>query len=86
VALTAEVCHIGRAPTCDVVLEDPSVSRRHAVITRRGAATVILDDRSLNGVEVGGRRVAEAELRDGDVIRLGRVAVRYVEVAPPAAA
>jgi pSer/pThr/pTyr-binding forkhead associated (FHA) protein len=80
-AITADVCHVGRAPTCDVVLEDASVSRRHAVITRRGDVTVILDDRSLNGVEVAGRRVAEAELRDGDVIRLGRVAVRYVEVA-----
>jgi pSer/pThr/pTyr-binding forkhead associated (FHA) protein len=85
-AITGDVCHVGRAPTCDVMLEDPSVSRRHAVITRRGDVTVILDDRSLNGVEVAGRRVAEAELRDGDLIRFGRVVVRYVEVAAGAEA
>ena len=83
------VCHIGRSPACHVVLDDPSVSRRHAVLTRRGDRTVVLDDRSLNGVQVEGRRVAEAVLRDGDAFLLGRVLLRYVEVwpegAPPAA-
>jgi pSer/pThr/pTyr-binding forkhead associated (FHA) protein len=78
--VTGDVCHIGRSPACDVVLEDASVSRRHAVVIRRGDRTVILDDRSLNGVQFDGRRVAEATLHDGDVFALGRVLVRYVEV------
>jgi pSer/pThr/pTyr-binding forkhead associated (FHA) protein len=41
--------------------------------------TVILDDRSLNGVAVNGTRVGEAELHDGDTIAVGRVQLRFVE-------
>jgi pSer/pThr/pTyr-binding forkhead associated (FHA) protein len=40
---------------------------------------VILDDRSLNGVQVNGVRVSEAELKDGDVVLVGHVTLRYVE-------
>ena len=70
----------GRGQASDVVLEDRSVSRRHAVVAQRGEDTVILDDRSLNGVHVNGRRVAEAVLSDGDEIRLGDVAMRFRHV------
>ena len=52
--LSADVMHIGRSPSADIVLDDASVSRRHALIARRGDATVILDDRSLNGIRVNG--------------------------------
>lgn len=71
--------HIGRSPGADIVLDDASVSRRHAVMTKRGEKTVILDDRSLNGVQVNGVRVSEAELKDGDVVLVGHVTMRYVE-------
>ena len=71
---------IGRSPAADILLEDPSVSRRHAVIVHRDGRTVVLDDRSLNGVYVNGRRVGEATLRDGDAIVIGHVSLRYVEV------
>ena len=67
--------------TADVVLEDPSVSRRHALVVRREGRTVVLDDRSLNGVVLNGERVSEAPLSHGDEIVLGRIAVQYVEVA-----
>jgi pSer/pThr/pTyr-binding forkhead associated (FHA) protein len=77
--LSADIVHIGRRPTADIVLDDASVSRRHALITRRGERTVILDDRSLNGVTVNGKRVTEADLHDGDAIAVGRVQLRYVE-------
>jgi pSer/pThr/pTyr-binding forkhead associated (FHA) protein len=72
--------HIGRSPVSDIQLEDPSVSRRHAVVTHRGGRTVLLDDRSLNGIFVNGRRVSEAVLNDGDWIAVGHVSLRYVEV------
>jgi len=65
-----------------MVLDDPSVSRRHAIVLRRDGGTVILDDRSLNGVRVNGKRVMAQTLRDGDVIELGIVSMRYVEVTP----
>jgi len=72
--------HLGRSTAADVMLEHLSVSRRHAVVARRGEDVVILDDRSLNGVVVNGDRVREAVLRHGDEIRLGDVAMRYLDV------
>jgi pSer/pThr/pTyr-binding forkhead associated (FHA) protein len=79
--LASENMHIGRSPAADILLDDASVSRRHALITKRGESTVILDDRSLNGVQVNGVRVSEAELKDGDVVLIGHVTLRYVERA-----
>jgi pSer/pThr/pTyr-binding forkhead associated (FHA) protein len=38
----------------------------------------VLDDRSLNGLVVSGRRVSAATLREGDVIELGRVRLHYL--------
>jgi pSer/pThr/pTyr-binding forkhead associated (FHA) protein len=78
-ALDRDLTHIGRSPAADIVLDDASVSRRHALITRRGERTVILDDRSRNGVHVNGMRVTEADLHDGDLIGCGHVALRYIE-------
>jgi pSer/pThr/pTyr-binding forkhead associated (FHA) protein len=77
--LHAEVVRVGRSPANDIVLDDASVSRRHALLTVRGEATVILDDRSLNGIQVNGTRVSEAALKDGDTVLLGHVTLRYVE-------
>jgi pSer/pThr/pTyr-binding forkhead associated (FHA) protein len=64
------------------VLDDATVSRRHAVIARQDGATFLLDDRSTHGVLVNGERVGRAVLRDGDLIHLGGMAMRYVEVGP----
>jgi pSer/pThr/pTyr-binding forkhead associated (FHA) protein len=71
---------LGRSAASDVMLEHLSVSRRHAVVTRRGEEVAILDDRSLNGVLVNGERVREALLEHGDEVRLGDVAMRYLHV------
>ena len=71
---------LGRSPTADVMLEHLSVSRRHAVVATRGDVVVVLDDRSLNGVLVNGERVGEAVLAHGDEIRLGDVAIRFLEI------
>jgi pSer/pThr/pTyr-binding forkhead associated (FHA) protein len=79
--LAGDVVRVGRSPANDIVLDDASVSRRHALLARRGGATFILDDRSLNGVRVNGERVSEAPLEDGDALVLGRVALRYVDRA-----
>ena len=70
----------GRGQASDVVLDDRSVSRRHAVVTRRGDEVVLWDDRSLNGVHVNGERVAQAVLQHGDAIALGEVQMRFVAV------
>jgi pSer/pThr/pTyr-binding forkhead associated (FHA) protein len=75
-----QIMHIGRGFAADVRLEDASVSRRHAILAQRPNGARILDDRSANGTWVNGRRVGEADLTNGDVIVLGRVILRYVEV------
>lgn len=79
VALRQAVIHVGRGFSADLRLEDQSVSRRHAVIVDDGdgEGARILDDRSANGTFVNGRRVSDAQLRDRDVIRLGRVALVF---------
>jgi pSer/pThr/pTyr-binding forkhead associated (FHA) protein len=79
IALTRQVTHLGRGFAATVQLEDPGVSRRHAIVVQRRGSVRILDDRSANGTWVNGRRVFEAELRDGDVIVLGRAVLVYRE-------
>ncbi|CAN5128507.1 hypothetical protein BH20ACT16_BH20ACT16_15830 [soil metagenome] len=77
IALTADVTHVGRGIAADVRLYDHTVSARHAILVVRADRLRILDDRSTNGTFVNGRRVDEAELRDGDVVVLGRVVLTY---------
>jgi DNA-directed RNA polymerase subunit RPC12/RpoP len=64
---------IGRCERAELCLDDPSVSRRHAMIaTDEGRPPRILDDRSLNGVLVNGRKIEWTELADGDELTIGR--------------
>ena len=81
VALHQRVTHLGRGFSADLRLEDQSVSRRHAVVVDDGRGTRILDDRSANGTFVNGLRVSNVQLRDRDVIQLGRVALVFRAVA-----
>ena len=80
VPLREPTTRLGRSHTADVVLEDPSVSRRHALVVRRDGRTVVLDDRSLNGVHVNGERVGQATLRDGDTLAVGDVQMRFLAI------
>jgi pSer/pThr/pTyr-binding forkhead associated (FHA) protein len=79
--LDRAVTHIGRGFGMDIRLEDAGVSRRHALVVQRRSGARVLDDRSANGTFVNGRRVSEADLSDGDVIVIGRVVLRYVDIA-----
>lgn len=72
VALTREWTRIGRSLAADVRFDDPTVSRRHALVVRQADDVRVLDDRSLNGVFVNGERVEWRALRDGDEILVGR--------------
>jgi predicted RNA-binding Zn-ribbon protein involved in translation (DUF1610 family) len=64
---------IGRCETAEICLDDPSVSRRHAMVAiDPGCLPRILDDRSLNGVLVNGRKKEWAELKAGDEVTIGR--------------
>ncbi|HEY7932457.1 MAG TPA: FHA domain-containing protein [Solirubrobacteraceae bacterium] len=78
--LEQEITRVGRGFYCEVRLEDQSVSRRHAIITRKLGCTRILDDRSSNGTFVNGRRVTDEQLHDGDVIVLGETRLGYLQI------
>ncbi|HEY8340698.1 MAG TPA: FhaA domain-containing protein [Egibacteraceae bacterium] len=64
---------IGRLPECDVTLDDPSVSRRHARLVSEQGRWRIEDLGSTNGVRVNGEAVDERTLHDGDHLELGSV-------------
>lgn len=65
---------IGRSDGCDVIIPDPWISSRHALVERRGDETWLVDLDSRNGTFVNGRRVREARVEDGAEIAFGRTA------------
>jgi hypothetical protein len=63
---------IGRSVAADIRLDDPSVSRRHAlIVSEPGEPLRLLDDRSLNGVFVNAEKVEWGRLADGDELAIG---------------
>jgi pSer/pThr/pTyr-binding forkhead associated (FHA) protein len=69
--ITKQRTVIGRSRECDVQIEDPSASRRHAEVRQEGTAYWIVDLDSTNGLEVNGLRVKRAKLGHGDKITIG---------------
>ncbi|HVX70404.1 MAG TPA: DUF3662 and FHA domain-containing protein [Mycobacteriales bacterium] len=69
--LTHAVTVIGRASECDVRLEDPGVSRKHAEIRYSDGRVGVVDLGSTNGVTVNGKPAERVELKDGDRIDIG---------------
>ncbi len=86
VPLTREWTRVGRGLAADVRFDDPTVSRRHALIVRGVDGVRVLDDRSLNGVFVNGQRVEWSPLAHGDEIRVGRHRLYYATLEPVGAA
>jgi pSer/pThr/pTyr-binding forkhead associated (FHA) protein len=74
------VTHVGRGLSADLRLDEASVSRRHAIFHEARSGVRVLDDRSANGTFVNGRRIVQADLQNGDVLVLGRVVMRYLQV------
>jgi signal transduction histidine kinase len=82
--LTRDAAHIGRAGDNDVVSDDLRVSRHHAVVVREDEKYRIRDVGSSLGVQVNNKRVEDAELQDGDLIRLGDSLYTFVSSTPTA--
>jgi hypothetical protein len=81
--LSEDVLHVGRGLAAGLRLDDSSVSHQHAIIVPSASGVQILDDRSLNGTFVNGRRIEHVELRNGDVVTIGRVELRYMQIEKP---
>ena len=75
-----ETWTIGRSESCDVVLDDPAVSRRHARVSvqKSGARPVVTDLGSYNGTVVAGRAMADpAPVPAGATVRLGATCLQW---------
>ena len=81
VALAQEWTRIGRSLAADIRFDDATVSRRHALVVSQADGVRVLDDRSLNGVYVNGKRVEWSPLADGDEITIGRHRLFYLDTA-----
>lgn len=85
-ALSKSTVRLGRAPENDLILDDATVSRRHALIDRREDGDYLVDVGGSNGVVVNGLPMGNpALLREGDVVDLGRARLVYCAPAVPAA-
>jgi cell division protein FtsW len=75
---------IGRSKSCDIVIDDPTVSRDHAVLMRRNEGWIICDTDSTSGVEVNGKKVDDKKiLALGDRIVIGRTCLELCPSALP---
>jgi hypothetical protein len=83
VSLAHEVTTVGRGKGCDIQLDDPSVSRLHAELIRRGPYVYVTDlGLSRNGTRVNGRPVARRVLDEGDVLSFGAARCRIGGLPP----
>ncbi|WP_249011300.1 DUF3662 and FHA domain-containing protein [Conexibacter sp. DBS9H8] len=77
-AIPASGVTIGRSRQCEIVIDDPNVSRRHAEVRPRGGAWVLTDLESTNGSLLNGRRIRQPEsLSAGDEIEIGTSLIRF---------
>jgi FHA domain/Domain of unknown function (DUF4864) len=76
VDVTKDSVLVGRDPTCDLVVADGSVSRRHARLERRGEAWAVVDQGSANGTFLDSQRISDSPLHNGQELRFGAVPYR----------
>jgi predicted nucleic acid-binding Zn-ribbon protein len=80
IELDAGWSRIGRSRSADIRLDDPTVSRRHAVVVQTPEGELrVLDDRSMNGILVNGEPVDWSPLADGDELQIGRYTLSVIE-------
>ncbi|MCC6546795.1 HD domain-containing protein [Candidatus Sumerlaeota bacterium] len=72
---------VGRETFCDIVLDDPKVSRHHGTFQIRDGKIHFVDNSSTNGTLLNGRKIAEAEIRPGDIIKFGSSEFGLIEEA-----
>jgi len=72
---------VGRAPECDLFLDDVTVSRRHAELVTTGGSWELVDAGSLNGSYVNRRRIDRQVLVGGDEVQIGKYRFVFLEAA-----
>lgn len=80
IELPAGWSRVGRSARAEIRLDDPTVSRRHAVIVRNDEDELsALDDRSLNGILLNGEPIDWSPLADGDRLAVGRYTLHVID-------
>src|SRR4051794_16641207 len=75
---------VGRTSDCQLSLDDPLVSRRHALLTVRGGTVLVEDLGSRNGVLVNGTKITKPFLlKDGDVVKIGSQVLTLYGIGSP---
>ncbi len=74
---------VGRAPTCDLPVFDPTISRRHAEIISDGSALSLRDLGSSNGTFVNGAKVEKAKITVDDQLAFGKVSFKLMSFGIP---
>ena len=75
--LTKNNMTIGRSPNSDIFLNDRTVSREHAVISKNGDVYQIADQNSYNGLWINNNNVSVSNVKDGDLIQVGVFFLRF---------
>lgn len=79
--LDMDVVTAGRSVSADIFLDDVTVSREHVQFHRKGTDFSVHDMGSLNGTYVNREQVAEARLRDGDEVQIGKYRLTFYQGA-----
>jgi adenylate cyclase len=74
---------VGRAPTSDIPVIDPTISRRHAEVESTEAGVTVRDLGSSNGTFINGVRIDVSAVGTGDIVTFGKVGFRLQLIAPP---
>ena len=85
IEVVKEQSMVGREPSCEIVVTDGSVSRRHARLEQRSGRWWVVDQGSANGTYVNSLKIAEQELRNGQELRFGALAFRVDLMEDPEA-
>ncbi len=83
-ALTEALTRLGRHPESEIILDDITVSRRHAEVERMADGYVVRDVGSLNGTYVNQHRVETASLHQGDELQVGKFRLVFFELGASA--
>lgn len=75
--LTKDKTIIGRGSNCDIVIDDPGISRKHLEIDINDGNVIARDLGSTNGTYIEGHQVPAATLLDGNTITIGRTRILY---------
>lgn len=78
IPLTGATYSLGRSSSCDICLQDPAVSATHCEIVRLDSGHYIMRDLdSTNGSKINDKYVKSVELKNGDILRIGKVELLY---------